>query len=171
MQVAFVCCFRQGGAGMSWDLGRYVPDLEKLYARKLWADFSYPIYGVPTWSEGKKYAPKVFSALKTQVPRQAKKRLVYTKKLVFKGKRRKIQIHQRAFKVFVGDPFAHHWCIDFGLLPGLGSGTLSRLEFFTSEKSKRGAWPDRCPLGQKQGRFRGSFCSSPCGCEVRRNWS
>ena len=42
MQVAFFCCFRQGGAWMSRDLGRDVPDLEKLYARKLWADFSYP---------------------------------------------------------------------------------------------------------------------------------
>ena len=42
MQVAFFCCFRQGVAGMSRDLGRDVPDLEKLYARKLWADFSYP---------------------------------------------------------------------------------------------------------------------------------
>ena len=41
---------------------------------------------------------------------------MYTKKLVFKGKRRKINIHQRAFKVFVGDPFAQYWCIDFGLL-------------------------------------------------------
>ena len=41
MQVAFFCCFRQGVAGMSRDLGRDVPDLEKLYARKLWADFSY----------------------------------------------------------------------------------------------------------------------------------
>ena len=30
MQVAFFCCFRQGGAGMSRDLGRDVPDLEKL---------------------------------------------------------------------------------------------------------------------------------------------
>ena len=29
---------------MSRDLGRDVPDLEKLYARKLWADFSYPIF-------------------------------------------------------------------------------------------------------------------------------
>ena len=29
---------------MSRDLGRDVPDLEKLYARKLWADFSYPSY-------------------------------------------------------------------------------------------------------------------------------
>ena len=27
---------------MSRDLGRDVPDLEKLYARKLWADFSHP---------------------------------------------------------------------------------------------------------------------------------
>ena len=42
MQVAFFCCFRQGVAGMSRDLGRDVPDLEKLYARKLWADLSYP---------------------------------------------------------------------------------------------------------------------------------
>ena len=43
MQVAFFCCFRQGVAGMCRDLGRDVPDLEKLYARKLWADFSFPI--------------------------------------------------------------------------------------------------------------------------------
>ena len=42
MQVAFYCCFRQGVAGMSPDLGRDVPDLEKLYAGKLWADFSHP---------------------------------------------------------------------------------------------------------------------------------
>ena len=40
MQVAFFCCFRQGVAGMSRDLGRDVPNLEKQYARKLWADFS-----------------------------------------------------------------------------------------------------------------------------------
>ena len=32
MQVAFFCCFRQGVAGMSRDLGRDVPDLEKLYS-------------------------------------------------------------------------------------------------------------------------------------------
>ena len=37
------CCFRHGVAGMSRDLGRDVPDLEKLYARKLWADFSHAI--------------------------------------------------------------------------------------------------------------------------------
>ena len=29
---------------MSRDLGRDVPDLEKLYARKLGADFSYPTF-------------------------------------------------------------------------------------------------------------------------------
>ena len=45
MQVAFFCCSRQGAAGMSRDLGRDVPDLEKLYARKLWADFLYPTRG------------------------------------------------------------------------------------------------------------------------------
>ena len=45
MQVAFFCCFRQGVAGMSRDLGRDVPDLEKLYARKLRADFSHPKVG------------------------------------------------------------------------------------------------------------------------------
>ena len=43
MQVAFFCCFRQGVARISRDLGWDVPDLEKLYARKLWADCSYPI--------------------------------------------------------------------------------------------------------------------------------
>ena len=44
MQVAFFCCFRHGVAGMSRDLGRDVPDLEKLYAKKLWGvAFSYPI--------------------------------------------------------------------------------------------------------------------------------
>ena len=31
---------------MSRDLGRDIPDLEKLYAGKLWADFSYPIWDV-----------------------------------------------------------------------------------------------------------------------------
>ena len=32
---------------MSRDLGRDVPDLEKLYARKLWADFLYPTFDLP----------------------------------------------------------------------------------------------------------------------------
>ena len=41
---------------------------------------------------------------------------MYPKKLVFMGKRRKIHIHPRAFKVVVGDPFAQYWCIDLGLL-------------------------------------------------------
>ena len=67
------------------------------------------------WRENN-YTPKVFSALKTQVPQQAKNRFGVFQKPCFQGKRRKISIHQRAFKVFVGDPFAQHWCIDFGIL-------------------------------------------------------
>ena len=43
MQVAFFCRFGQGVAGMCRNLGWDVQDLEKLYARKLWADFSHPI--------------------------------------------------------------------------------------------------------------------------------
>ena len=35
---------------MSRDLGRDVPDLEKLYARKLWADFSHPKHAEPLTS-------------------------------------------------------------------------------------------------------------------------
>ena len=31
---------------MSRDLGRNVPDLGKLYARKLWPDFSFPMASV-----------------------------------------------------------------------------------------------------------------------------
>ena len=34
MQVAVFCWFKQGVAGMSRDLGRDVPDLEKLYVRQ-----------------------------------------------------------------------------------------------------------------------------------------
>ena len=34
IKVAFACCFRQGEAGMSRDLGRDVPDFEKLYAEE-----------------------------------------------------------------------------------------------------------------------------------------
>ena len=39
---------------MSRDLGRDVPELEKLYARKLWADFSYPKFmrGCTSMGEG-----------------------------------------------------------------------------------------------------------------------
>ena len=63
-----------------------------------------------------------WSLLKTQVPQQAKKRSGVYQKACFKGKRRKREIYiyiytdQRAFKVFVGDPFAQSWCIDLGLL-------------------------------------------------------
>ena len=39
------------------------------------------------WSEGKKYTPKVFSALKTQVPQQAKKRFGVSRKACFQGEK------------------------------------------------------------------------------------
>ena len=38
----FSVVFGKGVAGMSRDLGRDVLDLEKLYARKLWADVLFP---------------------------------------------------------------------------------------------------------------------------------
>ena len=41
---AFFCCFRQGISGMPRGLGRDVPGSEKLYARELWADSSFPIH-------------------------------------------------------------------------------------------------------------------------------
>ena len=55
-------------------------------------------------SEGQKYPPKVFSALKTRVPQQAKRVLVYTKKLVFKVKRRKIQKTPKSLLGVCGGP-------------------------------------------------------------------
>ena len=74
---------------------------------------------------------------------------MYTRKLVFKGKRRKIHIHQRAFRVFVGDPFVQYWCMDLGLLsvlivlrlivlrPVLRHGNLNRT-WYVSEPPKKG---------------------------------
>ena len=65
----------------------------------------------------KKYTPKrVFSSENLSASTGKKQVWCIPKMLVFKGKRRKINIHQRGFKVFVGDPFAQYWCIDFGLL-------------------------------------------------------
>ena len=58
MQLAFFCCFRQGVAGMSRDLGQDVPGLEKLYARKLWADFSFPSHGTFTLEPSSVNAPR-----------------------------------------------------------------------------------------------------------------
>ena len=46
------------------------------------------------------------------------------------GQRRKIHIHQRGFQVFVGDPFAQNWCIDFGLLLQGKWDFLTRNTFF-----------------------------------------
>ena len=64
-------------------------------------DCDFAIWAHKVRREKKKYTPKVFSALKTQVPQQAERGLVYTKRLVFEGKRREIHMHQRAFQVCV----------------------------------------------------------------------
>ena len=53
---------------MSRDLGRDVPDLEKLYARKLWADFSYPKISkkcgkecpTPEWSQKRRILSRLW---------------------------------------------------------------------------------------------------------------
>ena len=74
-----------------------------------------PVAELGQKSVGKNVYTKVFSALKTQVPSTGRKRFGVYQKACFQGKTLKIHIHQRAFKV-VGDPFAQHWCIDFGLL-------------------------------------------------------
>ena len=67
---------------------------------------------------GKKaYTKGVFSSENASASIGKKKRFGVYHKACFHGKKRRIiHIHQRAFKVFVGDPFAQHWCIDFGLL-------------------------------------------------------
>ena len=49
--------------------------------------------------------------------------------------------HQRGFKVFVGDPFAEHWCIDFGLLSYV-SPIVPRRESDTDSQS---LWWCRAP--------------------------
>ena len=66
-------------AGMSRDLGRDVPDLEKLYARKLWADSSYP--NMRARSE-KRFPGPLGPGVK-KVEKEAEKRLKKLKKGCF----------------------------------------------------------------------------------------
>ena len=54
---------------MSRDLGRDVPDLEKLYARKLWADFSYPTDACARNSHARNSPHLNFREVKIQTPR------------------------------------------------------------------------------------------------------
>ena len=63
---------------MSRDSGRDVPDLEKLYARKLWAEFSYPICfrGEKKWELVRGFGRKGFLTLIKEVaqgPKRASK--------------------------------------------------------------------------------------------------
>ena len=125
------------------------------------------------------YTPKLFSAQKTQVPQQAKKRFGVYQKLVFKRKRRKIHIHQTGFKVFVGDPFVQHRCIDFGLLktlhlPVVGNVTAALVRFFAACQGWAGL---QCPVrGQRTHnsarrhlcKFLGALCHSLSGTKTLR---
>ena len=61
------------------------------------------------------YTPKVFSALKTPVPQQARKRFDVNQRSLFSGKEGE-NIYTKEPSRYVGDLFAHYWCIDFGLL-------------------------------------------------------
>ena len=76
-----------------------------------------PRAGGPNLSEGKKEHTKgVFSSENSSASTGKKEVWFIPKSLFSREKERKIHIHQRVFTVFVGDPFAQHWCIDLGLL-------------------------------------------------------
>ena len=85
MQVAFFCWFTQGVAGMSRYLGRDVLDLEKLYARELWADFSFPKVSLIKLCSWQTIPPKLsmFSLCTEQPPPHVKPQTVLAK--AFKG--------------------------------------------------------------------------------------
>ena len=55
-------------------------------------------------SQGKKYPPKVFSALKTQVPRQAKKRFGVYQKACFQGKQKENTYTPKGLQGVCGGP-------------------------------------------------------------------
>ena len=64
-------------------------------------DSLYCLFCALSLWEGKKYTPKVFSVLKTQVPEQARKEVwCISTSLFSREKKGKIHIHQRTFKVF-----------------------------------------------------------------------
>ena len=98
---------------------------------------------------GKKYTPKVFSVRKTQVPQQAQKRFGVYQKACFQGtKKDKKHVHQRGFKVFVGDPFTEYWCIDFGLLLNIRR-ELQNFGFVTS--FPKNSWESRQAMNRIPG--------------------
>ena len=77
---------------------------------------NWPPDNCPDFGGKKVYTKGLFQLWKLKCLNRQKRGLLYTKKLVFKGKNKENTfLHQRAFKVFLGDPFAQYWCIDFGL--------------------------------------------------------
>ena len=76
--------------------------------------------------------------LKTQVPQ--KEVWCIPKSLFSREKQEKEPFsHQKASRVFVGDLFAEHWCIDFGLLIG---GRFGYFYFFLVGGGERGVRGD-----------------------------
>ena len=100
MQLAFFCCFRQRMAGMSRDLGRDVPDLEKLYARKLRADFSYPNFRTLT-NPYFGIVQKVFSEKASAIGRMRQKCVRNASKwvLFYLGKEERSKMRQKCVKI------------------------------------------------------------------------
>ena len=94
--------------GFANERAKILSSLQKLLANGSLRQNSLAIANAKAWctqSEGKKYTPKGFSALKTQVPQQAKKRFGVYQKACFQGRRKEnTHTHQRAFKVFVWEP-------------------------------------------------------------------
>ena len=64
-----------------------------------WSQFCFQ-FGSP----GKKYTPKVFSALKTQVPQQAKKRFGVYQKACFQGKKKENTYTPKSLQGVCGGP-------------------------------------------------------------------
>ena len=74
-----------------------------------------------------------------------KKRFGVYQKACFQRKGRKTHIHQRAFKVVVGDPFAQYWCIELPFL--YRTCTKSSLPFCVAFAPlfPQGNWPFPVP--------------------------
>ena len=84
------------------------------------ADKNLKVYGHEDFSEfiggEKSIHHRCFQLWKLECLNRQIKRLVYIPKSLFsREKEGNTHIHQRAFKVFSGDPFAQYWCTDFGL--------------------------------------------------------
>ena len=110
----------------------------------------------------KKYAPKVLSALKTQVPQQAKKRFGVYQKSCFQGEKKENTLHQSAFKVFVGDPFAQYLVYRYWP-PNYSRGRRLLLRLLVSKCSATPARIAATPPGARRGVGGPNYPRQPTG--------